>query len=525
MKPFRWIFLALVWLVIPAFIVGCVGQTMPTQSRGNDKKQTIAIGIEYAMPGMAETYSELGISAVKYYPDEFGWDRMQTSENATIDFSRMDKYVKEYQNAGFTNLVISLKTKNKWASKDIISNFTPKTEFLGLFENWIKAVVERYDDDGNNDMPGLRQPVNYLEVGVEFSSYEPEPVEEYISMLEFAYKAAHEASNNVLVLHAAFLVSMAFVSDPGPDQYTRAFGSVDKRIMAHSLSDIRELLNRPDIFDVVNFHALSYPAEIEQTVKWLKYEMGTRNYSKPIVISDTAVSPFLCYGSALVTRGDPAHLAITIPPAQEKDRERLKTYFLKLIDGDSTSLQWVHTWCATDMVKKVVIAAEQGISLIDIAFMEEFEPAKSKLFGASAGNNSWSGMALTAVKPFGNERTIKELRASFYAIKQLCSHLQGYERIVRLDVQDEELRVYKITNKGESFFIAWYEPLYLLLPGDEVPYKSTELDIGAEYALVEDMITMDGQTEAIYSKVKTLNGKLEINLTYIPQYIGATSSP
>lgn len=87
--------------------------------------------------------------------------------------------------------------------------------------------------------------------------------------------------------------------------------------------------------------------------------MNQRQYDKPIVISDTAVSPFIGYGSAFVTSGAPSRLAIVFPPAHEEDRERLKVYFLKLIEGDQASIQWVHAFCAADMVKKVVIAAEQ----------------------------------------------------------------------------------------------------------------------------------------------------------------------
>ena len=55
--------------------------------------------------------------------------------------------------------------------------------------------MERYDDDGQQDMPGLRYPVRIFEIGTEFSSYEPESVEEYLEVLQACYKAAHAASN------------------------------------------------------------------------------------------------------------------------------------------------------------------------------------------------------------------------------------------------------------------------------------------------------------------------------------------
>ncbi len=486
----------------------------PQNNAGN-----IIIGVEYASLGMAETYSCLGISGVKYYPEEYKWGNMQPSQNAKIDFTALDKFIIEYQNAGFTDIVLSLKSASNWASVNVINNFTPKPKFMGFYENWVASVVERYDMDGSADMAGLKYPVNIIEIGVEFSSYEPEPAEDYINMLEHAYKAAHGASKTVKVLHSAFLAGLAFVSDPGPADYDAAFAAVDKRIMTHSLADIRKILDRPDIFDVVNFHALSYPGEIEETVKWLKYEMSQRNYSKPLIISDTAVNPFSGYGSALVTQGKPSQLSILSPPARETDRERLKAYFTSLINADKTAVEWVHAFCAADMVKKTVISAGQGVMAINTAYMEEFAPSKKMLFGAAAGNAIWSGMTLTSVKAFGNERSIEEIRPSFYAIKQLSSHIKGYTAIEKISTAGNGVNVYKVTKKSESFYIAWYEPDYLVLPGDSVPVKGAVIQGLGNSAAVETIINAEGQTEPVSAKYHTVNGNLEVNLTYLPCYI------
>lgn len=479
----------------------------------------IIIGVEYASPGMAATYSQLGITGVKYYPEEFKWGNMQCGKCSKIDFKAMDKFVKEYQAAGFSDIVLSLKSQSNWASVNSTTNFAPKPKYIGHYERWISAVVERYDMDGSADMDGLKYPINLVEIGVEFSSFEPEPAEDYINMLEHAYKAAHGASSTVKVLHAAFLASLAFVSDPGTADYEASFAAVDKRIMTHSLADIRKILDRPDIFDVVNFHALSYPGEIEETVEWLEYELSQRNYNKPIVISDTSVNPFSGYGSALVTQGTPSQLSILSPPAKETDRERLKTYFTNLIKKDKASLEWAHAFCATDMVKKVVISAEQGIMAINTAFMEEYAPSKTMLFGAAAGNSIWSGMTLTAVKAFSNERQIKEIRPSFYAIGQLSSHLKGYTAIEKISVADKDIKIYKITNNTGFFFIAWYEPDFLVLPGDNIPVKTAVLEGLGNTAAVEKIISAEGQTVPISTNYNTVNGNLDVNLTYMPCYI------
>ncbi|MBM4387721.1 MAG: hypothetical protein FJ088_08275, partial [Deltaproteobacteria bacterium] len=164
-------------------------------------------------------FSELGAPAVKYYPDELSWAKTQPSKDAPMNFDKPDKFVKDYQEVGFSELVMGLKTQGSWAVKDSKDNFAPKPEFLGDYGKWIKAVVERYDMDGDADIVGLKFPVRFFEIGTEFSSFEPEPVEDYITMLEAAYKAAHEASEDAIVMNAAFLTTTAFKNHPAPGEY------------------------------------------------------------------------------------------------------------------------------------------------------------------------------------------------------------------------------------------------------------------------------------------------------------------
>src|SRR3972149_5009462 len=100
----------------------------------------------------------------------------------------------------------------------------------------------RYAGDGDDDMPGLGRPVRYYEIGSEFSSYEPEPVDEYLAMLERAYSAAHRSFAGAIVTHAAFLTTLAFASRPEPEQYETAFEAVPDT--THGLADIRRVLDR-----------------------------------------------------------------------------------------------------------------------------------------------------------------------------------------------------------------------------------------------------------------------------------------
>ncbi|MEK6973319.1 MAG: hypothetical protein AABW72_04750 [archaeon] len=477
------------------------------------QKKEILIGVEYAMPGIAKEFSKLGIKAVKYYPDAIAWDNMQPFEDSEINFKVLDGFVTEFQEASFTDLVVALKSRSKWASKGLF-NPTPKKEFVNAYKKWVNSVVERYDKDGIEDMPSLKYPVKYYEIGTEFSSYEPETAEEYLEMLGDAYKAAHSASDTAIVLHAAFLVTTAFKDNPSLEQYESAFNTVDTRIMKHSYSDIKKILDKPEFFDAINFHSLGYPYETEDTIKWLNYEMEKRSYKKPVIISDTLVNGFIGWGIATKCTG--TGYGILIKPAINSDRCRLATYFKNLIAEDKEILGWTYKYHASDIVKRVIIAAEQGIELINIASTEDLDILKTQLMQASAGSTAWSGMADVTINIATGERAVNSLRPSFFALQQLASSIKGYSNIEKIPVYDNpEIKLYKFTINNKPLWIAWLETGKLILPEDAIP--ETTFALGASKTVkVEQMQTSSSKdTEQISPK----DGKISIKLTPYPVYV------
>ena len=486
---------------------------------GNNFNGEIIIGVEYVFPGLADEFAETGIEAVKPFPEAIMWEKMQKTSDSPIDYSAADRFVKEYQEAGIENIFITLKSRSKWASKDYMTNHSPKEEYIQLYEDWVSGVVERYDMDGTDDMPGLLRPVIYYEIGSEFSTYEPEPVEDYIDMLKVAYNAVHTASENAIVLHVPFLTTTAFKDHPEPQDYEKAFAKVDKRIMYHSLEEIRVILDNNEIFDVVNIHSLGYPLEIEDTIKWLNYEMGIRGYSKPVIISDTAVTPFMGWGPATDCERKIPKPGIIIFPAAEEDRCRLAEYFKKLIEGDEEYLKWVRAFCAADIVKMVTVAAEQKVALINTAFTEDLELAQTEFFSAGAGNASWSGMTKVKMNYIENKHEVVEKYPSFYALKQIVGYLKEYDYIERVSFEDDSIRVYKVGSEKGIFYIAWFEPGYLVLPENTIPEKQLKLDVNFEKAAVEKLIIEIGQQDAVTEVLNTSNGILETILTNTPVFI------
>jgi len=446
----------------------------------------IIIGIEYVIEGMGEGLRDLGIDAVKPLPDSFSWDKMQGDPDADVDFTITDEYVKEYQGEGFSHMVLGLKVaggdllKTAWMVDERYGKSQAVApDYMSLYYEWVRSIVERYDMDGVEDMPGLRYPVMHYEIGVEFSSYQPEPTEVYLETLELGYTAAHNASDDVMVGHSAFLLTPVFRDDPGPGEYEEAFDRYSVGTAGKDLEDIRMVLDRPDIFDVVNVHNLGWPYEIERIVRWVQYEMKSRGYQKPILISDTVPTSFAGFGPATRCEGD--NLAVLLPPAREEDRCRLAEYFKRLVSGDREHLA---------------------------------------LFQAAAGNSGWSGILDYSPK-LGGGLAIKGKRLAYFSLQQVQERILGYEAITRLD-GDDGLRLYRVDKPNESLYVAWYGYQGLYLPGDPTPKGVYQIDLGVDSVVIEKMCT-SSSIERIPRETNA--GVLELELTPEPTYILLDDAP
>ena len=483
----------------------------PTQSTG------IIIGIEYAVEGQdASAFGKLGIPAIKPLPEAINWSKMQPKLDGPINYDVADQFVRDYQNAGFRELIMGLRALSH--AEDNKATYgknrpVPKPEYENKYADWVKGFVERYDGDGISDMPGLKYPIRYYEIEVEFSSYTPEPVDEYLKKLEIAYKAAHEAYPDVLIAHSAFLALTAFDSNPLANQYEKAFASMYIPDKHHNLTDMRKVLDRPELFDRLNFHELGDPLMIERTVRWLKYETDRRGYSKPIIISDTSPSPFVSYGRATGCTG--LFLGITIWPAKESDRCRVADYFNKILDNDAATVAWKNWFIAGDMVKKTIIAAASGVELIDTAFTGDLPILSTRLGFAGAGNGGFAGVVSEKYNIFTKKYSVTEYRPAFFALRQLALKLAGTRSIVR-EQSDDDVRLYKLENSSGKFWIGWIHPDYLVLPGDPDPNKSVSLNLPSG-AKVISMAT--AETAEDVSVIDSINGKVSINLTMTPVYI------
>ena len=156
-------------------------------------------------------FKELGIRWARLHPDifgSFGWSGIDPDyDGKNLDFSKQDALVLLAQENDIM-LVASigpLPINTEWLSAE---TYIPEDK--NAYSSYVRQLVERYDGDGKDDMPGLKYPIKYWQLGNEpdlhnkirmsrgnanFSS-----ADEYFEVLKLTYPAIKDADKESKVM-------------------------------------------------------------------------------------------------------------------------------------------------------------------------------------------------------------------------------------------------------------------------------------------------------------------------------------
>ncbi|MBN2413459.1 T9SS type A sorting domain-containing protein [candidate division KSB1 bacterium] len=214
------------------------------------------------------------------------WANMQKSPGAEIDFTTTDAVVKVFQQYGFS-LTWYISSNAYWAMPDkpeccpdtvhmtdpipdilIYRNCAPKPGYEQAWIDFLKAVVERYDGDGKDDMPNLLVPVRYyilpgeIRYGMEgqgddvWGPFWWDDIDGLLRLHRLTYKAVQEAdpTGSTIVVSSGAVLWDLFADFPDWPE----FDPVDPN------STIRKRL------DGANYHNKTFSAGWDSLKKMLK---------------------------------------------------------------------------------------------------------------------------------------------------------------------------------------------------------------------------------------------------------------
>jgi len=145
---------------------------------------------------------QAGAFFVRPHPSKiFTWGFIE-KEKGKYDWTVTDFVVRTVQEYN-AHLLVTIYTWNPWDQKEsVIFNpwYLEEPRDWESYVAWLSALAERYDGDGVNDMPGLRYPVRYFEIG-----NEPRGVYQgcYIRLLKSSYDAIKRANPEAVVMNGA----------------------------------------------------------------------------------------------------------------------------------------------------------------------------------------------------------------------------------------------------------------------------------------------------------------------------------
>ena len=480
----------------------------------------LILGIEYAPPQLAPAFSGSGAASAKPYPNEGDWQNIQSGPEAPYNWSRIDRFVQAYQDAGFTHLTLMITARAFWAASDPPSlghpgDFFPRPEYEDDYSAYVQAFVERYDLDGLDDMPDLSYPITLFGFEPEYSTFWPGEAETYIRLLELAYPAVKAANPAAQVMAAGLLMTDVFNGYPTPAEVEARLQNPDPRIFDKSPADIALLLDHPELFDVLDFHSLGDYTEIPPTVLWLREQMGARGYERPTWIGDafggTALNgwgPVAC-----PTRPNSGWLG---HPATEADRcrvaEALEALASESDPGHQAAIDWIRAESAAGLVRKVVVAAGEGLAGINIGNVEDWEPLM--LTQGGAGTSPWQGMVDRNLLA----RAFQAYRPAYYALGQVGEVIQRYVSVERLSGFDPRTYVYRFAlDDGGTVIVAWADT-GLWLPGEVMATTPVSISLGSDQPVRVEWTVTTG-SEPVMELVEPESREVVLALGQIPAFV------
>jgi len=271
----------------------------------------------HAVDGDGLSVQELGVKQIRIAA--LTWDSLEP-QKGNYDFSATDNAILNLQGKNVSLIVGTLRAINMWGGnfaaqvgynpKDPLTANSGFPSDIGAWKAFIRTLVERYDGDGVNDMPGLVYPIKYWQIEGEWMWQWKDSTANYLKFLNITSKEIKKADPSANVVAGAVTGAIAFAVGEGFDKtgyFEKDNGAgvvvkISQNQLLHSkqyrraLKKARALLKYgKGSFDIIDTHLYSRESyRIVPAMDWLKFTMANFGYQKPVWSLENA-GPFYGY--------------------------------------------------------------------------------------------------------------------------------------------------------------------------------------------------------------------------------------
>lgn len=454
------------------------------------------------------------------------WSRLQNVDGS-YKWEEIDGDVRQSQTANY-NLVFVIKTGNNKSfsdpscyqtvvagsafEKNLIS-CPLKPEFEGRWKQHITNIVERYDGDGKDDMPGLKSGFTadiQIENEAASSNYwYPNQADgklaaaSYINLLKLSYEAKQQANPGTRIILPGII---------DPNQLARctadmsSMSSCANPYQKRNRDFTTEILKQPKYFDAVDVHFFDYfkfdPDYIKDGMTWVKSEMSRNGYQKPVyslewtgaimmlVQSEGYVNEFAAYFPYTKELGSVAAASDVYKNLNKPENKKYR--------------EWFEAEQAREFPKMFTTMLANGVERLVHVQTRDY-------FGSGWDNIWWNWQGIVRYEgTVTSPRLIK--KPSYYTYKMLEQKLYGFNKVETLRLGGG-IFAYKFSFESKSpVIVAWIEGAATTV--------NLSLVLASDQARVTPIITDSDKTERDATVETFVAGVVPITDT--PVFIEAT---
>ena len=311
-----------------------------------------------------------------------------------------------------------------------------RTEMESAWSRMVTEFVERFDGDGNRDMPGLLGNVR-VDIEVENEAANRQlwdygeadralAADRYLRLLDLAYQAKQAAHPETRVILAGLFEPNLLARCDGQPQ-----GPGCTSLVLQNLAFSKRILGRPEIFDAVDVHFFVYyhfePSFIDDGFDWVIGQMQGRGYQRPIYSLEWTGSMMLH-----VAEGYSAEFAAYFPYSAEfPSLQDFQAMYVGLDQPENAFYrQWFEAEQAKELGKLFTNILALGVSRLVHVQYSDYRPG--------AWDNPWWNWQ-GVIKYVGGGPVRKP---SYYTYNILSERIFGFTAARRIE-QGNDVRLYE----------------------------------------------------------------------------------